>query len=182
MNRTVILAAAAALALSSAGALAMGGGGGGYGGGYGGMSGNMPAVDDYSMALRLIHREKYAEAIPYLDRALAAHQHSADILNYEGYTHRMVGDLQTSYGYYQQALTIDPDHKGVHEYLGELYLMMRNMDKANAELAELTRLCPSGCDEKDALVKAIGDYQAKLQAAAPPPASAPAAQPATTQQ
>ena len=142
---------------------------GGYGGG---MTGS--GFDDYSTAVRLIHHEKYAEAVPYLNRALQARP-NADVLNYLGYTHRMLGDYPGSLDFYQRALARDPDHKGAHEYLGELYLKMNQLANANAQLAELTRLCPGGCEEKDVLMKAIADY--RLAAATP---ATPSAQPAAT--
>ncbi len=179
MNKSTLLAATAVVTLACASPLfAMGGGGGmgGYGsGGYGG-SGGGPAVDDYSMAVSLIHREKYAEAIPHLAAALQQRPHSADVYNYLGYTHRMLGKYPESLAFYQRALDLDPDHKGAHEYLGELYLMMDQVRSANLQLAELTRLCPNDCDEKDVLTKAIADYQAKN---ATPPAQAATPAPAT---
>jgi tetratricopeptide (TPR) repeat protein len=147
---------------------AMGGGGGGYGGGFSSM--RMPTKpDDYSAALKLIHQERFADAMPYLDKAVAQHPHNADILNYLGYTHRMVGDFPGSLAWYQKALTEDPDHKGAHEYLGELYLNMRDVASARVQLAELVRLCPDNCDERDVLTKSIDTY-----VAANPPAAMPA--------
>jgi tetratricopeptide (TPR) repeat protein len=80
----------------------------------------------------------------------------------------MVGDYDMSLGYYNRALAIDPNHKGVHEYLGELYLQMHNLPSAQAELTTLASLCPSGCDERDMLTKAIAAY-------VPPAGAAPAA-------
>lgn len=157
---------------------AMGGGGGGYGGGFSSM--RMPTKpDDYSAALKLIHQERYADAMPYLDKAVAQHPHNADILNYLGYTHRMVGDYPGSLAWYQKALAEDPDHKGAHEYLGELYLNMRDVASARAQLAELARLCPDNCDERDALTKSIDTYVAANPPAAVPGATA-AATPATS--
>src|SRR3954452_12441508 len=153
---------------------AMGGGGGGMGmsggmsGGYAG-SVHGSGFDDYANAVRLIHREKYAEAVPYLNRALQERPNSADVLNYLGYTHRMLGDYQGSLDFYQRALARDPDHKGVHEYLGELYLKMNPLGDAQQELAGFTRLFSGGCEEKDVLTKAIADY--RLAAAAPAPAA-----------
>jgi tetratricopeptide (TPR) repeat protein len=144
----------------------MGSGGGGMGG-YGGMGGGME-MDSYAQALRLIKHEQFGEAIPYLDAALQERPHSADILNYEGYTHRMIGDYSASLDYYNRALAIDPEHKGVHEYLGELYLQTKQLDKAQAELAELTKLCPDGCEEKDTLIASIAKYQAANPAPAQP--------------
>ncbi len=121
--------------------------------------------DPYYTAVRLIHHEKFADAIPYLDNALAARPKSATVLSYEGYAHTMVGDYGLAQDYLQRALASDPDHKAAHQYLGELYLAKHDASSANGQLAELTRLCPDGCDERDALQKAI--------AAAAPPAASP---------
>src|SRR6478672_1086813 len=180
--------AAMALLISTP-CLAMGGGGGGgmgMGGMRGGYSGGVRGAgfDDYATAVRMIHHEKYADAIPYLNRALRERPGSADVLNYLGYTHRMLGDYPGSLDFYQQALTRDPDHKGAREYLGELYLKMNQLANARAQLTELTRLCPSGCEEKDVLTKAIADYQLAAAAPATPapqPVAATAASPAPTQ-
>jgi len=181
MLATVIATSLMALTTPS---FSMGGGGGGGNMGYGGGIQSDATFDDYATAVRLIKHEKYAEAIPHLDAALANRPHSADILNYLGYTHRMVGMTYTDAGrdgefkmsldYYQRALAIDPNHRGVHEYLGELYLQMHDMTSAQKEQATLASLCPSGCDERETLDKAIAAY-APAPAAAAPAAAAPAA-------
>ncbi|MBS0274472.1 MAG: tetratricopeptide repeat protein [Proteobacteria bacterium] len=139
---------------------------GGYGGGGGGMTMGGGGIDDYSVAVSLIRQAKYDRATVYLDRALKNNPHNANILNYLGYAHRMLGDYPASLDFYQKALAINPDHKGAHEYLGELYLMMHDSASADGQLAELTRLCPDGCEEKDVLTKAIADYHAAAHAAA----------------
>ncbi len=139
-------------------AFGMGGNSGGYGGSM--MRDTDPGNEAYATALRLIKHEKFAEAIPYLDTALEQRPKNADILNYEGYAHRMTGDYDASLDYYNRALAINPDHRGVHEYLGELYLQKKQPDKAQAELAVLDRLCPSDCAEKDTLTASIAKYQA----------------------
>jgi len=181
------LATSTALVALTAPSFSMGGGGGGGGGSYG-SSGSFnsptPAFDDYKIAVRLIKHEQYAEAIPHLNLALADHPQSADILNYLGFTHRKTGDYPGSLSYYKRALAIDATHKGVHEYLGELYLQMNDLPSAQAELTTLASLCPSGCDERDMLTKAIAAYvppaAAPTTASAAPAAagSAPAATPA----
>ncbi len=173
--RGLNLIALALLAATPCFAMGGGGGGMGMGGMQGGYAGSVhgSGFDDYATAVRLIHHEKFAEAVPYLNRALHERPGSADVLNYLGYTHRMLGDYQGSLDFYTRALARDPDHKGAHEYLGELYLKMNRLADARAQLAELTRLCSDGCEEKDVLTKAIADYQ--LAAAAPPtPAATPA--------
>jgi tetratricopeptide (TPR) repeat protein len=169
MRKTVLLAAAALAALAcGASAFAMGGSSAPTSQpGYGSSSGSSPSSSEYSTALRLIHREQYADAIPHLQSALTQDPKNADVLNYLGYTERMVGNYTVSLIYYQQALRENPDHKGVHEYMGELYLKMNDLPSAQGQLTELTRLCPNGCDERDALTKAIAAY-------VPPAAAAPA--------
>jgi tetratricopeptide (TPR) repeat protein len=183
--RNLLLCAAATAALLGLGttAFAMGGGGSGS---YGGSNFGAPGAtfDDYATAKRLIRHEQYAQAIPHLETALENHPHDADILNYLGYTHRMVGMTYTDAGrdsefkmsldYYQRALAIDPNHKGVHEYLGELYLQMHDMTSAQKEQMTLASLCPSGCDERETLDKAIAAY-APAATPATPETSAPAA-------
>src|ERR1051326_6876717 len=134
----------AAALLFSTPCLAMGGGGGmgmgGMRGGYGASVASSTGFDDYANAVRLIHHEKYAEAVPLLNRALQERPNSADVLNYLGYTHRMLGDYAGSLDFYTRALARDPDHKGAHEYLGELYLKMNRLADARGQLTALARL------------------------------------------
>jgi tetratricopeptide (TPR) repeat protein len=173
MQRTAILSTA--FSVFALPVFAMGSGGGGYG--MGSMSNSDPGFEAYSQALRLIKQEQFAEAIPYLDVALQKRPRSANILNYEGYAHRMIGDYTASLDYYNRALAIDPDHKGVHEYMGELYLQTKQLDKAQAELATLDKLCPNGCEEKDTLTASIAKYQAANPAAPVQPVSTPPSAP-----
>jgi tetratricopeptide (TPR) repeat protein len=177
MQKAFLLAASAAAALVIAMPAWSMGGGAMTSPSYGNMGSQQ--LDDYSQARRLIRKERYADAIPYLQRALQDRPRSADILNYLGYTERMTGDYSTSLAYYKQALAIDPDHKGAHEYLGELFLTLKDITNANAQLAELTRICPSGCDERDTLTKSIATYVAANPAPATTAATTPTA-PATT--
>ncbi len=178
--RTRILTTTALALTLAVPCFAMSGGGGGGGsssGSYGSVttSGSMSG-DDYTVGVRLINHKQYQDAILHLELALADKPHDADILNYLGYAKRMVGDYDASYDFYQRALKEDPNHKGVHEYLGELYLQKNDPASAQKELAILATLCPSGCDERDTLTKSIADYK--------PPAAGPAASaaPATATQ
>lgn len=189
MRKTLLFTAAAAALVSAGPAMAMAGGGGG---GYGNFNATTtPTFDDYSVAKRLIRHEEYAKAIPHLMAALQKRPKDADILNYLGYTHRMVGvseadtardnDFNMSLSFYQAALAIDPGHKGVHEYLGELFLAMNNLNAAHHEMNELVILCPDGCDERAALDKALAAYvppAAPAVVAAPAATTTPAAAPA----
>ena len=53
--------------------------------------------------------------------------------------------------YYEKALSLDSRHKGAHEYIGELYLKLKQPEKAKEHLAKLDSICFFGCEEFDEL-------------------------------
>ena len=109
----------------------------------------------YMDAVALINSGKYEQAIASLKALGARIGPNADVLNYLGYSSRKLGRFEQALNYYEQALAIDPAHRGAHEYLGELHVELRQMDKARAELAALDRLCPYGCTEREMLADRI---------------------------
>jgi tetratricopeptide (TPR) repeat protein len=112
-------------------------------------------VAQYMAAVRLINEGRYEDAIADLDKAAAIVGPHADILNYLGYSNRKLGRMDNAQDYYAQALAIDPDHKGAHEYLGELYLEIGEIGKAKRQLAALDRVCDFGCAEREDLARLI---------------------------
>jgi cytochrome c-type biogenesis protein CcmH/NrfG len=80
---------------------------------------------------------------------------NADAHNLMGYSLRKSGDFEQSLVHYQKALEIDPKHKSALEYLGELYVETKEIDKARATAARLKALCPQGCEELSDLEKTI---------------------------
>ena len=152
----------------------------GYGGGFGGSpmsSPQMPARrDDLSTAVRDLKEGKIADAIPYLERAHNEQPHSADIMNLLGSTYRLLGNYPMAVAWYKNALVEDPDHKHARANLGELYLEVNDVSSAQSQLAELGRICPDGCDDRNALSKAIATYQTAHPAV---PALSATAAPAT---
>lgn len=109
----------------------------------------------YGEAVRLIHQDRYEDAIAQLYQASAIVGPHPDILNYLGYSHRKLGKFDKAQGYYAQALKINPDHLGATEYLGELYLEIGEIKKAKRQLAKLDRLCDFGCAEREDLARQI---------------------------
>ena len=101
-----------------------------------------------------IDAKDYQGALASL-RDLAQDVQQADVYNLLGFTLRKTGDYETALTYYTKALELKPDHKGAHEYLGELYVETGHLDKAKEQLASLQQLCPSGCEELDDLKAAI---------------------------
>ena len=112
-------------------------------------------VDHYRAAVRLINEERFDEAIADLEQSQAIVGPHPDILNYLGFAHRKMGDMQTAQKYYRQALALDPDHRGANEYLGELYLEIGEIEKAREQLARLDRICAFGCAEREDLARLV---------------------------
>ena len=117
---------------------------------------NMSSTDapDLTSVRAKIKAKNYAAAVAEL-RDLAEDTQQADVYNLLGFTLRKTGDLKTSLTYYTKALELQPDHKAAREYLGELYVETGNLAKAKEQLAILAKLCPSGCEEREDLQKAI---------------------------
>jgi cytochrome c-type biogenesis protein CcmH/NrfG len=108
-------------------------------------------------------KNDWSEAQATLRQALARNPDNADYHNLYAYAIRKGTnpDMSLVFKHYNEALRIDPDHRGAHEYLGEAYLMLGNVAKAKEHLAVLDKLCFFPCDEYTDLKKAIADYERK---------------------
>lgn len=107
----------------------------------------------------LIEAEKYQQAITELDAALRDDPDNADMLNLVAYSQRKLKHFDIAMEYYQKALSIEPEHRGANEYLGELYLQLGQPEKAEERLEVLDKECFFGCDEFDQLEAAIAEYR-----------------------
>ncbi len=155
-----VLIAVVGLLLAAGPALALGGGGS-----------KTPTGDpNYAKAEKLVEKGEYADAIPLLNKVVDADPANADAFNYLGYSHRKLGNFDDALKNYQTALKIKPKHKGANEYLGELYLQMGQLgkaeerlavlDKAEERLAVLDKACFFKCSAYKDLKKAIAEYKA----------------------
>ncbi len=82
----------------------------------------------------------------------------ADTLNYLGFTTRKLGDFENGEKYYLQGLAIDPKHKGINEYLGELYVAT---NRHNLAVERLGVLEGCNCEEYDQLKAVIAGEKSK---------------------
>lgn len=94
-----------------------------------------------------------------------ADKRNPEVLNGLGYTNRKLGQFDEAIRYYQQAIALDPDYAEAREYLGEGYVTMGKLDLAKQQLAEIHRICGTGCEEYVELNDAI--EEAVKQAGAP---------------
>jgi tetratricopeptide (TPR) repeat protein len=115
--------------------------------------------DPYKQAQSLIDDDKYQEAIPVLQKLIKDKGAYADALNLLGYSYRKSGDSTEALEYYNQALAMEPKHLGANEYLGELYLELKQPDKAKERLAVLKGAC-GNCEEYKELASKINQYSA----------------------
>ena len=125
------------------------------GDGGGGSSGNGNSYDDavklVKRAGKLEKKEKtekakklYSQAFKKLEKAYKSDKKNPDVLNYMGFTSRKIGNFEKAEEFYLKGLSIKPDHNGINEYLGELYVQTNRIDKANERLEVL-----KGCNCKE---------------------------------
>ena len=89
-------------------------------------------------------KKLYSQAFKKLEKAYLSDKKNPDILNYLGYTSRKIGNFEQAEKFYLTGLSIKPDHNGINEYLGELYVQTNRIDKANERL-DVLKNC--NCDE-----------------------------------
>ena len=141
-----------------------------YGAGSGAGAGS---TDYYKKAETLIKRAKklekkgkiekankrYEKALEHLIKSNKEKPNQPDTLNYLGFATRKLGDYKKGEEYYLLGLQIDPDHKGINEYLGELYVFTDRIDLAKERLSVLKNC---NCEEYKELKEIIeGKKQSK---------------------
>ena len=97
-------------------------------------------------------QSNYEKALKLLVKSNKEKPNKADTLNYLGFTSRKLGDFENGEKYYLQGLAIEPDHVGINEYLGELYVATNRHNLA-VERLEVLKGC--GCKEYEELKSII---------------------------
>ena len=104
-------------------------------------------------------KKRYERALKLLLKANEEKPNQTDTLNYLGFATRKLGNYEKGEEYYLLGLKIDPNHKGINEYLGELYVVTNRMDLAKERLNVL-KSC--NCEEYEELKEIIeGKKQSK---------------------
>ena len=96
--------------------------------------------------------KRYQKAQKLLIQSNNKFPNKADTLNYLGFTTRKLGDFENGEKYYLQGLAIEPNHVGINEYLGELYVATNRHNLA-VERLEILKSC--NCKEYDELKAVI---------------------------
>ena len=103
-------------------------------------------------------KKSYTKAQKLLIKSNQKKPNKADTLNYLGFTTRKLGDFENGEKYYLQGLAINPKHKGINEYLGELYVAT---DRHNLAVERLEVLKDCNCKEYDQLKAVIAGEKSK---------------------
>jgi Tfp pilus assembly protein PilF len=119
-----------------------------------------PVLEKVSAATK---RQDWTGAQSVLKDAVASNPSNANYHNLYAYSIRKGAnpDMSLVFKHYNEALRIDPQHRGAHEYIGEAYLMVGNVAKAKEHLSQLDKLCFFPCVEYTDLKKAIGEHEKK---------------------
>ena len=96
--------------------------------------------------------KKYKKALSLLIKSNKKVPNKADTLNYLGFTTRKLGDYAGGEKYYLQGLALEPNHVGINEYLGELYVVTNRIDLAKERL-NILKSC--NCKEYNELKEII---------------------------
>ena len=103
--------------------------------------------------------KRYEKAKALLVKSNKKKPNQADTLNYLGFTTRKLGDFENGEKYYLLGLEIDPNHIGINEYLGELYVVTNRIALAKERLKVLESC---NCEEYTELKEIIdGTKQSK---------------------
>ena len=121
-------------------------------------SGSSDGTSSYTKAYNLIKQAKKYEKKNKAEKAQKRYKKAqklllksnkekplqADTLNYLGFTTRKLGDYKKGEEFYLLGLKINPNHKGINEYLGELYVVTNRINLAKERL-EILKDC--NCEE-----------------------------------
>jgi tetratricopeptide (TPR) repeat protein len=124
-------------------------------------------ADPLAPARKAIDAKDWARAIQLLEVQRAARPNDPDVHNLLGFAERQRGNLDAAFAHYDEALRLNPKHRGAHEYVGEAWLLAGNVAKAREHLAALDKLCPFSCEEYRDLKADIAAYEKQH---VPPPA------------
>lgn len=116
---------------------------------------------EYTAAMDAVARKDWPQVVDRMGSYIKRKPEDANGWNELGHAYRLTGKIDTALEAYGKALKIDPKHRGAHEYLGEAYLQMNDLPRAEAELQTLDKLCFFSCEEYRDLKQKIGDYKKK---------------------
>ena len=120
---------------------------------------------DYIAGRLALKTGEDANALRRFRSALKRFPEASDLHNELGFTHRRLRQMDKAFEHYRRALDLNPQHRGAHEYIGEAYLIVGDVERARFHLASLRSICLLSCDELKDLEKSIADHLARAKPA-----------------
>jgi tetratricopeptide (TPR) repeat protein len=133
--------------------------------GGGGVPGAAPSAEaapsaDMAEGYQAIEAGEYETAIEFFIRIAQDDPTNAEALNQLGYINRRLQKFPQAFAFYRRALELDPRHTGAHHYIGEAYLEVGELERAEEHLRQLDLICLFGCDDFFELQQAVELYKA----------------------
>jgi Flp pilus assembly protein TadD len=116
---------------------------------------------DFAAGKKALAAGDWGGAIAALTPAALRDSRNADLQAHLGYAYRRSRQLDAAFRHFQQALTLNPRHRGAHAHMGEAFLAIGQPARAEQHLAALERICLIPCEEYDGLKAAITAYKAR---------------------
>ena len=115
---------------------------------------------EFNRAKKLIYKKNYAKGLKILkdiENETPFGYSKADLYNYMGFASRKQKDpdYKNAEKYYLKALSLEADHIGALEYLGELYYETDRIDKAKSLLEKLGEVAGRDSPEYKELSKLL---------------------------
>lgn len=123
-----------------------------------GATGEPPA--DMTEGYQAIESGEYEAALVFFAGITQSDPTNAEAYNQMGYINRRLQNFPQAFAFYHKALELDPQHTGAHHYIGEAYLEVGDLARAEDHLAQLDLICLFGCDDYFELRQAVALYKA----------------------
>jgi cytochrome c-type biogenesis protein CcmH/NrfG len=107
-----------------------------------------PSDPDYRAGLAALEGADWQRVIAQMEKVVAQRPWHDDAYNLMGFAHRKLGNYARSVAAYQQALKLNPHHRGALAYLGETYLAMGCVKQANEILGQLEVVCQRVAEDR----------------------------------
>ncbi|WP_439813735.1 tetratricopeptide repeat protein [Zavarzinia sp. CC-PAN008] len=120
-----------------------------------------PRPPGYDAGLAAVQAQDWQGALGHFTQARAADPANADVENYLGFVNRKLGQYDAAFTHYYRALELKPEHLGANEYLGETFIAVGDLAKAEMQLARLQALCGTACAEYEELKARLAEAKAR---------------------
>jgi Flp pilus assembly protein TadD len=128
---------------------------------YGSLQGTMGKSQSVLEAEKLMTAGEWTKAIPLLEARNAGFPDEVETLADLGRAYAMTGDTELAIDKLKVALDLDPRHLEANLYLGEAFLLRKDLAGAEARLAALDDICFFGCGAYHQLKLDIAKFKAE---------------------